>query len=974
MASGLRKLGSLSAVLLLIFFAFATRISARDWDIRTTSPELQARLPELRAKFPAVNNSQDLHALMQALSQSESLSRLEAFLEDDRVILQIDVARIVRSIEVKTLTRAIRFDVETKVNRYVGQTDSLELRQQMSEEIITHLRAKGFYRVRVQFRPHASPEGISYDLIVDEDYPCRVARIEANFQIPRGVENPFEIGMDCDIADAKRRLGELEAELVSAGYNLQRIQSPELIYDKDSNTATLKINGSLGKKVRYKVDSPIRTPGLISLIFGDSLNTLDPTFTDPDAMASELVRHYQQQGYDDVEVSPPKLQNPDPETIEYQFTVTPGPEYRVVDVQFEGLNSLSREEAVEAMDLDPTIGTSPVFSQDTAMQARDALLNLYKQRGYWDATVFEPRVIKNPSNGEVKLIYVVREGKKRIFQSLFVTGAKAIPVEELKDLFEVKEGESLAWNNLVDFEKAVHLKYRQRGFLQVQINLELVQNRALRDVETRVVFRIQEGPRSRFGEVFIKGTVKTDPHIIRREVRFKAGETFDPDVVEETRQAIADLGLFSSVSMTPNDRPEKGSEEVISYTIMVREARSGTVSFGPGWSLVEGLRFSVESSYNNIGGTGRKVFSKGLLNEEKNQESLGGKTLIGRYAGVGYFEPWLFDLPVDGTLAFNHKAEARDNLWEISRSAEAIATHRVRQLRPKTLIEGFTLYKETREEAEGSVKDATLIDSGNLQIREVGLRHITDGRNNLAWPTRGYRIATEFSTATYLLGGGLRYYKWGLGFNFYREIISDFVLALGFNYMSFQNVARRDGSDVLPSSERLAAGGPENNRGFRENSLGPAFISTDGRTIYDGGSQRSSHRAEIRYQIIQEAFAMTAFLDSSNSFFSRAEEKRINEEYDRNLTAEGARPQLEDNEPYEFTDIVTHPQYLWTKNYVSYGLAANYLTPLGSVNLSFGWPWRRCLNNAETCDNPRGNRTYRQLQGAVVSLNIGANF
>lgn len=974
MASGLLKLGFCSAVLLLSFVAFQGQAEARDWELRTTSPELQNRISEFREKFPAINNSQDLNSLMQALSQSESLSSLEAFLEDDRLVVQVDVAKIIRSIEVKTLTRVIRFDVETKVNRYVGQTDSLELRQQMSEEIITHLRSKGFYRVRVQFRPSRVEDGIAYDLIVDEDYPCRIARIEANFQVPRGVENPFNVGMDCDINEIKRRLGELESDLVAAGYNLQRIQSPEIIYDRESNTATLKISGSLGKKVRYKVNSPIKTPGMISLIFGDSLNTLDPTFTDPDAMGSELVRHYQHQGYDDVEVSAPKLTNPDQETIEYQFTVNPGPEYRIVDVQFEGLNSLSHGDAMEAMDLDPTIGTTPVFSQDTAMQARESLLNLYKQRGYWDATVFEPRVIKNPSTGEVKLIYVVREGKRRIFQSLLISGARSIPTDDLKELFTVKQGESLAWQNLVDFEKAVHAEYRQRGFLQVRINLELVQNRALRDVETKVVFSIQEGPRSRFGEVFIKGTVKTDPHIIRREVRFKPGETFNPDVVEETRQAIADLGLFSSVSMTPNDRSETGNADVISYTIMVREARSGTVSFGPGWSLVEGLRFSVEGSYNNIGGKGRKVFSKGFLNEEKNQDPLGDKTLIGRYIGVGYFEPWLFDLPVDGTIAFNHKAEARDNLWEISRSAEAIATHRVRQLRPKTIIEGFTLYKETREEADVSVKDATLIDSGNLQIREVGLRHVTDGRNNLAWPTRGYRLTTEFSTATYLLGGGLHYYKWGLGLNVYQQVVNNVVFAVGFNVTRFQNVKRRDGVDVLPSSERLTAGGPDNNRGFRENNLGPVFVSTDGEDIYDGGSQRSSYRAEIRYQIIQEALAATFFVDSSNSFFSRTEENRINEEYDKGQTVDGKRPQLLENEPYEFGAILSHPQYLWTKNYVSYGVAGNYLTPLGSVNLSFGWPWRRCLNYAITCEYPRGNASYRQLRGAIVSLNIGANF
>jgi hypothetical protein len=119
---------------------------------------------------------------------------------------------------------------------------------------------------------------------------------------------------------------------------------------------------------------------------------------------------------------------------------------------------------------------------------------------------------------------------------------------------------------------------------------------------------------------------------------------------------------------------------------------------------------------------------------------------------------------------------------------------------------------------------------------------------------------------------------------------------------------------------------------------------------------------------------MTSFLDSSNSFFSATEEQLIREEFEKATAAGEESPQFFDNEPYAFETVFTHPQYLWTKNYLSYGLSLNYLTPLGSVNLSLGWPWRRCLNNQVECEYPRGNSNYRNLRGAVIGLNIGANF
>lgn len=956
---------------LYLAFFLSSGAWARAWELHSGSAELQEFAREARKDIPEVNSSADLAKLLEEFTAANSLAFLTASLDGDKIILEAEVAAVIRAITVKTLTRAIRYDIELKVGKYIGQTDSFELRAQIQDEIVSDLKSKGFYQARVRFDPEITAEGLSYTLYVDEGMGCIVARVDSNFHLPSRIDSPFKIGMNCNLSEVRTLLGELESDLVSAGYNLQRIQTPQLIYDPESNTATLKIEGSLGKKVRYRVSSPNKTPGVLSSLFGDSLNAIDPSITDPDAMGSELARKYQSQGFDDVEVSRAKAVNVDEETIEYQFQVIPGPEYRIVDVQYEGLDAMTPDEASEAIDLKVSIGNAPVFSQEVVTAARERLQNLFQSMGYWDAQVFEPRITKNPSTGEVKIVIVIREGKKRVFERLSITGNTAVSTKRLEEMFPLEAGDKLDRQVLLDFEKEVREVYRSRGYLHIQIGIELQQNRELRDIETRIAVAIQENQKSRFGEVFIKGLIKTDPIVIQREMRFKPGDNFNPDLVEESRQALADLGLFSSISMVPSETI--GQDSVISYSILVREARSGTVSFGPGWSREEGLRFSIEGSYNNIGGTGRKVFSKGTLNEERDQTTLGGKSLLGRYAGVGYLEPWLFDLPIDGTLAFNYRAEARDLSWEISRSAEAIISHRVRRLRPKTFIEAFTLYKESREEAEVEVKDVALIDSGKLQIREIGLRHITDGRNNLGFPTKGYRLTSEISTAGLVLGGGLRYVKWGLGYNIYREIFTNWVVAAGFSYTNYVNVIRRDGSDVLPPSERLTSGGPETNRGFRDNTLGPVFVGNDGKQIYDGGSQRSSERLELRYQLIPETVAITGFIDSSNSSFSRTEESRIREEH-AILQAEGRQATFADNEPYAFERIFTTPNYIWTKNYLSYGVAGNYLTPLGSVNVSFGWPWRRCLNYRTTCDYPRGNSNYRNLRGAVVSLNIGANF
>lgn len=947
---------------------------ATSWQIAADAPAHSLNVMELKERFPDISSPDSLSALLRAIALQLPMAQVEAIQDDEgTVVIRFVPASIIGRIEVTSLTRKLRNEIEGKLGKYTGQTDSQEVRLQIRGEVESILRSEGYFLANINISSLIEEGRNVYKIEVVEDYPCTIAKVNVSFRLPRGIENPFKVGMICSNDELRIQQNELEQALIEAGYNQQRIQSPELEFDAATNTAVLWLKGSIGRKVKFRVNSPIKTPGLIGLIFGDDLNSIDSNIAEPDAIASELSRNYRAQGYDDVEISPPRSSNPEPETIEYVFDVKPGPEYYITEVQFEGLAAMNQGEVLDAMELYPSLGNTPIFSQDVVRQARDSLVAYYKSKGFWDAQVFDPRVIKNPATGEVKVVYVIREGKRRIFEDLVIAGNRAIKTDLIEEMFPLSPPQPLSWQELIEFEKMVRNLYRKQGYLDVKMNIELIQNRQFRDIETRIILTVYEGPRTRFGDVNVKGLVKTDLDVVTRELRFKAGDWFDPDLIEESRQALIDLGLFSSVSISPSEGAGD-AKNTISYTVLLREARSGTVSFGPGWSLGEGLRFSVESSYNNIAGTGRKVFSKGLLNQEKDQTPLGTKTLLGRYAGVGYVEPYLLDYPVDGTLTFNHKATAQEKSWEISRSAEATALHRLRGFSPKTSIEAFTLYKETREEAEGSVKKATLMESGNLQIREIGLRHTSDARNNLAWPTRGYRLATELSYAGLVFGGGLRYMRWSLGYNFYRQIVPDLVFATGFTLTSYASIERKDNPNVLPSTERLQAGGAESNRGFRENNLGPVFITGENQQIFDGGSRRGIYRLELRYQLISETLAITSFIDSSNSSFSKQEERLIRQEFAQASVDDQVQPQLSDNEPYAFEAILSHPRYLWTKNYLSYGLALNYLTPLGSVNLSFGWPWRRCLNDQSSCAYPRGNSTYRQLTGAVIGLNIGANF
>ena len=116
------------------------------------------------------------------------------------------------------------------------------------------------------------------------------------------------------------------------------------------------------------------------------------------------------------------------------------------------------------------------------------------------------------------------------------------------------------------------------------------------------------------------------------------------------------------------------------------------------------------------------------------------------------------------------------------------------------------------------------------------------------------------------------------------------------------------------------------------------------------------------------------FFDTSNVSLSNSEQNEMNSVLSAQRSVSNNLSSLEDNAPYNFREIFTNPLVILDNNYSSYGLSLNILTPLGSMNASYGWPLAPCLNRASSCSYPRAGRNYSSLTGGVFHVNIGATF
>src|SRR5690348_11432112 len=71
-----------------------------------------------------------------------------------------------------------------------------------------------------------------------------------------------------------------------------------------------------------------------------------------------------------------------------------------------------------------------------------------------------------------------------------------------------------------------------------------------------VTYTLDPGPVLRFGPPSIVGLERLSPAYVEGRVRWQRGEVYDASKVDETRRALIETGLFSTVQITPTTDPE----------------------------------------------------------------------------------------------------------------------------------------------------------------------------------------------------------------------------------------------------------------------------------------------------------------------------------------------------------------------------------------------------------------------------------
>ena len=191
-------------------------------------------------------------------------------------------------------------------------------------------------------------------------------------------------------------------------------------------------------------------------------------------------------------------------------------------------------------------------------------------------------------------ILSVRENP--VVKALTVNGNTIITTYELISRLKWQIGRPLNTARLSADLDAVVKQYRDRGYL-----LTRVERAGLMSDNSTLELALYEG---RVDSIALSGGNKTQPSLIRREIRTAAGKPLNLDILAYDIQHLYALDYFESLAVNIAKSPQGG----VTLTFKIKEKPTSTVRLGLRYDLEDGFTGLTDLVVDNVTGRGIKLY------------------------------------------------------------------------------------------------------------------------------------------------------------------------------------------------------------------------------------------------------------------------------------------------------------------------------------------------------------------------------
>ena len=390
-----------------------------------------------------------------------------------------------------------------------------------------------------------------------------------------------------------------------------------------------------------------------------------------------------------------------------------------------------------------------------------------------------------------------------------------------------------------------------------------------------VTYHVVPGEKVRIRNVVVSGNSRTLDRVIRRELYLGPGDLYNLTDLKDSRNALGRTGYFES-----NTIEEKRIDATtMDLVVKVKEAPTGNIQLGGGYGSYGGILFNIGVSDMNLWGSGINIG----LNLERSERTA-------NYS-VSLANNRLNDSDFSGNIALASNAIEYDDYTVDSKSVRLGVGYRFSRYVTGYLGYGYSSNAYSDVDLTALTLDQQLLFEDYVKSGfTVSLSY--DSSDDYYLPREGIIASQSVEYAG--AGGDAEFIKSRTTFNLYYGLQEMLDMDWIFRYKS--RFFYLDNQGYVPYAERFFMGGMGSVRGYDNYSISP--LNSLGQRI--GGEMTFSNSVEMSFPLMPSAkMRLATFLD-----WGMIGENSL-EEYKRG----------------------------------SYGVAVEWFSPVGPVQLVFAQPF-----------------------------------
>ncbi len=680
---------------------------------------------------------------------------------------------------------------------------------------------------------------------------------------------------------------------------------------------------SILKDVVFQGNDHLKARRLQKEITSKKGGTLDEEVVEQDRQ--KLTDYYHDKGYNDATVKANIALDEANNSGTVTFSFVEGGRSNLRKVIFEGNQVIKSSELRKTMKgtrgktFYSFIDKTGRLDQTKFKEDLDAIRDLYQTRGYIDIDIPETR-IQRLTNGDINLVIVVREGTQYRVGTLKFEGTQVFTDTEIRRFLKMKEGAVYSPKGLKDDLKTINDYYGSRGYVDTRVTPD---GQPAGPNRVNLSYKVDEGGQSFVERVNIEGNTQTKDKVIRREIPVAPGDIFNTVLIDAAKKRLENLGYFEKVETNPTDTAIADRKDL---DVLVQEKRTGSLSFGAGFSSIDSLVGQIELTQSNFDITNLHGFTGGgqrfrLLLEY----GVTRKDFV-----LSLTEPYFLDtrLAVSGEL-FYHDTNYISNDYQQSNLGFDVSVRRPLNRYMSLSVE----YRLESVDISDVQSNSTILqnESGTSTRSSIRLGLSYDTRDSTFLTRKGTRVDfSPFITGS-VLGGTTQVFGLDLTASHYWSLPKDTILLVNGEVATVDSY---NGGDNVPVYDRLYLGGPQNLRGFAFRKVGP--LDYKGNPV--GGRTMARFTTEFTYPIISRArgavFYDVGFVNQDDFDF---DPKDLHERSDFRFDPNKVDNDPKTPRPNPNANDLKYTEFGGGLNQ-DIGIGVRLDLPIGPVRLDYGYP------------------------------------